>query len=273
MGLPRRVKGAVNEATQTRAVEWLARAGYPVSGVLHLLIAYLIVRVALGFGGDADQVGALATLDRTGGGALPLWIVAAGLIALAMWRFAEAVLGLHPGESTHAHRRDSPISDRLRAFGLGLLYCAVAFTAIQFALNVSRWGKDTTEGLSARLMQSGGGKAVLVIVGFVVAAIGAYYVHKGATRKFLNDLTVPGGRLMTVLGICGHVGEGLVLFAAGLSVIAATYMSDPAKATGLDAAVRSLGHAQFGTATLIAAATGFAAYGLYSFALARYSRM
>ena len=62
------VKGAVNEATQTRAVEWIARAGYPVNGILHLLIAYLIVRIALGFGGDADQTGALATLANSGGG-------------------------------------------------------------------------------------------------------------------------------------------------------------------------------------------------------------
>jgi hypothetical protein len=267
------VKGAANEATQTRVVEWIARAGYPISGILHLLIAYLIVRIALGFGGDADQTGALATLANSGGGAAPLWIVAAGLIALAMWRFAEALLGLHPAESAVAHHRDSPISDRLKAFGLGLIYCAVAFTAIQFALNVSRWGKGTTAGLSARLMQSGGGKTLLVIVGFAIAVIGAYYVHKGATRKFLNDLTVPGGRLITVLGVCGHVAEGLVLFAAGLSVIVATYVSDPARATGLDAAVKSLGDAQFGTAILIAAATGFAAYGLYCFALTRYSRM
>ena len=267
------VKGAVNEATQTRVIEWIARAGYPVSGLLHLLIAYLIVRIALGFGGEADQTGALATLSHSGGGALPLWIVTGGLAALALWRFAEAVLGLHPAESTHAHRRDSPISDRLKAFGLGLIYCAVAFTAIQTALDVSRWGKSTTAGLSARLMQSGGGKTVLVIAGFVIAAIGAYYVHKGATRKFLNDLTVPGGRLITVLGVCGHVAEGFVLFTVGLSVIVATHASDPAKATGLDAAVKSLGHAQFGTAILIAAATGFAAYGLYCIALTRYSRM
>lgn len=267
------VKGAVNEVTQTRVVEWIARAGYPISGLLHMLIAYVIVRIALGFGGEADQTGALATLAGSGGGALPLWIVAGGLIALALWRFAEAVLGLHPAESTHAHRRNSPISDRLKAFGLGLVYCAVAFTAIQFALDVSRWGKESTAGLSARLMQSGGGKTLLVIVGFVVAAIGAYYVHKGATRKFLNDLTIPGGRLITVLGVCGHVAEGLVLFAAGLSVIVATYVSNPAKATGLDAAVKSLGDSQFGTPLLIAAAIGFAAYGLYSLALARYSRM
>jgi hypothetical protein len=266
------VKGAVNDATQSRVVEWIARAGYPISGVLHLLIAYLIVRIALGFGGDADQTGALATLASSGG-ALPLWVVAGGLIALAMWRFAETVLGLHPGECTDADKRESPITPRLKAFGLALIYCGVAFTAIQFAMDVGQPGSGLTAGLSARLMQSGGGKAVLVVAGIVIAVIGAYYVHKGATRKFLKDLTVRGGRLITVLGVCGHVAEGSVLFAAGVSVIVATYVSDPAKATGLDAAVESLGHARFGTAILFVAAMGFAAYGLYSFALARCSRM
>jgi hypothetical protein len=267
------VKGAVNGATQSRVVEWTARAGYPISGVLHLLIAYLIVRIALGFGGDVDQTGALSTLAGSGGGAWPLWVVAAGLIALAMWRFAETVLGLHPGECIDAHKRESPITPRLKAFGLALIYCAVAFTAIQFAMDVGQRGSGLTAGLSARLMQSGGGKAVLVITGFMIAVIGAYYVHKGATRKFLNDLTVRDGRLITVLGVCGHVAEGSVLFAAGVSVIVATYVSDPAKATGLDAAVESLGRARFGTAILFVAAMGFAAYGLYSFALARCSRM
>ena len=273
MSLRSSVKGAVNEATQSRAVRVVARAGYPVSGVLHLLVAYVIMRIAFGLGGEADQRGALATLAGSGGGALPLWIVAGGLIALAMWRIAETVLGLHPGEDTDADKRTSPIGNRLKAFGLALVYCAVAFTAIQFALGVSRVDSATTVGLSARLMQSVAGKAVLVIAGAVMVAIGGYYVHKGATRKFLRDLTVPAGRLITVLGAIGHMAEGAVLCAAGVSVIAAAYLSDPTKATGLDAAVESLGRAPFGTAILIAAAAGFASYGLYSIALARYSRM
>lgn len=267
------LKSAVNGATGSRAVRFLARAGYPVSGTLHLLIAYTIARIALGFGGEADQNGALATLATEGGGAFSLWIVAGGLIALAMWRLAETVLGLHPGESTEAHKRDSPLFNRLRAFGLALVYCAVAFTAIQFALGARRRGSEQTAGLSARLMQSDGGKAVLVLAGLSIAVIGAYFVHKGASRKFLRDLTVPGGRLITVLGVSGHVAEGAVLFAAGLSVVVATYASDPAKSTGLDGAVKALGRTDYGSAILIVAAMGFAAYGLYSFALARYSRM
>lgn len=266
-------KGAVNWATGSRTVESIARAGYPVNGVLHLLIAYIIVRVAFGFTGDADQTGALATLADQRGGETSLWVVALGLVALAMWRLAETVLGLHPGEHTHAHLRESPLVNRLKAFGLAVLYLALAFTAAQFALGVGRQGSDRAVGLSARLMQSDGGNLLLVVVGVVVAAIGGYLVYKGVSRKFLGDLTVPGGRLITVLGVCGHVGEGVVLFAAGASVSGAPFLRDPTRAAGLDAAVETFGQARFGQTILVVAAAGFAAYGLYSFALTRYSRM
>lgn len=266
-------KGAVNRATESRTVESIARAGYPVSGLLHLLIAYIIVRIAFGFRGEADQTGALAVLAEQRGGSVSLWVVAFGLFALSMWRLAEVVLGLHPGESTRADRRHTPPVNRLKAFGLAVVYLALTFAAVQFAVGVGRRGSERAEGLSARLMQSGGGKAVLVAAGVAIAAFGGYFIYKGASRKFLADLTVPGGRLMTTLGFVGHVGEGIVLFGAGILVLGASFLQDPSRATGLDAAVRALGQTEYGQTTLLAAAAGFAAYGLYSVALTKYSRM
>lgn len=56
-------------------------------------------------------------------------------------------------------------------------------------------------------------------------------------------------------------------------MIAATLSSDPAKATGFDGAVKTLGEAPFGKLLLIVAALGIAAYGLYSFVMARHARM
>ncbi|PRC61705.1 hypothetical protein C6A85_07090, partial [Mycobacterium sp. ITM-2017-0098] len=76
-----------------------------------------------------------------------LWIVAFGLVALAMWRLAETVLGLHPGESTHADLRESPLMNRLKALGLAMVYFALAFAAVQFALGVGRQGSQRAEGL------------------------------------------------------------------------------------------------------------------------------
>jgi hypothetical protein len=266
-------KRAVNRATDNRTLQRMARAGYLISGTLHLLVASIIVRIALGSEGEADQTGALATLATRPGGTATLYVVAAGLVALAMWRLCECVLGLHPAEHSAAHERESPIMHRLKAFGLALIYGALAFTAIQFALGAQVRGSRQTVGISARLMQSGGGKAVLVVVGFGIVVIGGYYAHKGASRKFLDDLNTPCGRLVTALGVCGHIAEGLVLSAVGISVIVATFLGDPAKAAGLDGAVKAFDSTRFGGAILIAAAVGFAAYGLYSLALTRYSRM
>jgi Domain of Unknown Function (DUF1206) len=266
-------KSAVNRATDNRVLQRVARAGYAISGTLHLLVAGIIVRIAFGFRGEADQTGALATLASRPGGTVTLYVVTAGLIALALWRLSESVLGLHPAEHSDAHKRESPIAHRLKAFGLALVYGAVASTAIQFAIGAHARASGQTAGLSARLMQSVGGKAVLVVVGAVIVVIGSYYAHKGASRKFLNDLNVDGGRLLTALGVCGHIAEGLVLSAVGISVMVATFLGDPAKASGLDGAVKALGSTRFGGAILIAAAVGFAAYGCYSFALTRYSRM
>ena len=187
-------KSAVNSATGNRALQRVARAGYLISGALHLLVASIIMRIAFGLKGEADQTGALATLASRPGGTATLYVVTAGLVALAMWRLCESVLGLHPAEHPDAHKRKSPIAHRLKAFGLALIYGAVALTAIQFALGAQARGSRQTAGVSARLMQSGGGKAVLVIVGFVIVGIGGYYAHKGASRRFLNDLNTDGGR-------------------------------------------------------------------------------
>jgi type IV secretory pathway VirB2 component (pilin) len=56
-------------------------------------------------------------------------------------------------------------------------------------------------------------------------------------------------------------------------VIVATLTADPAKAAGIDAAVKTLGEAPFGKILLLIAALGIAAYGAYCFAMARFARM
>ncbi|MGV0835739.1 DUF1206 domain-containing protein [Mycolicibacterium thermoresistibile] len=265
------VNDAVHRATSSRSLQWVARAGYPVSGLLHLLIGYIILRIAFGLGGDADQTGALATVGRTG--AVSLWIVAFGLFALALWRLAETFVGLRPGEREPDDPDDTAATDRLKALGLAVLYCALAFTAVQFALGAVQRGSERSVGLSARMMQSVAGTVVLVLIGMAVVAVGGYYVYKGAAKKFIDDLTVPGGPVVIALGVFGHVAEGLVLAGAGVLVVSAALTSDPSQAAGLDGAVKALGQEPFGTAVMIAAALGFAAHGLYTFTLTRYARM
>lgn len=270
--IPDPVRAGVERATGSRWARLVARAGYPISGTLHLLVACIIVRIALGSGGDADQSGALETIAATRWGTVALGVVAFGLFALALWRVAESLIGLHPYESG-TDPEDSRIVNRLKALGLAVVYTAVAVTALRFAFGSRTTSGQTNAGISARLMQSDGGKMVLIAVGAAMIVIGGYYAFKGASRRFLDDLVVDGGPALIALAVCGYVAEGLVLVMAGGLVIVASVDADPTKARGIDAAVKALGNGPYGTGLLLLAGAGFASYGVYSFALTRYSRM
>lgn len=240
--------------------ERAARAGFAASGVLHFLIAFIVARLAIGVGGNADQSGALAALAAQPGGAVMLWVAAVVLAALGVWYLVEMFVG---GDA----------KDRVKSAAVGVVYLSLAFSAANFAMGSGQSSGQQNAGLSAQLMQSGWGKAVLVIVALVLIGVGGYHVYKGATKKFFDDLNVSGGTAITWIGIVGYIAKGAVLAGAGILVIVATFTSDPAKASGVDAAVKTLGGAPFGQFLLIVAALGLAAYGAYGFVHARYADM
>jgi hypothetical protein len=241
--------------------------------VLHVLIGYIVLQIAVGSGGSADQTGALATLAHSTGGQPMLWAAAAGSVALGLWRLAETVLAPHPSERSSNVQDKGRATKRLNSFGLFVLYLAMAYSALRFAMGSGQGSAERNSGLSAQLMQSGLGKVVLIGVGLAIVVVGGHHVYKGATRRFVKDLTVHGGPVVTLVGIAGHVAKGLVLAGMGLLVIVATITSDPAKASGIDGAVKTFGAAPFGMALLVVAALGFGAFGVYSFVRSRYCRL
>lgn len=265
--------GVAHRATGSDAFEYTARAGFAASGVLHLLVAYIIAQLAFtGSGGNADQSGALATLAGQTGGKIVLWIAAVGLVALGLWRIAEAVMGAKPKERS-GQSGDNPAWKRGKSLALAVVNFAIALSAARFAMGSGQSSSRQNSGMSAQLMQSGWGKVVLIAVGIGVLAVGGYHVYKGVSQKFLDELTVSGGRWITATGVAGYTAKGLVLGGAGLLVIIATLQADPAKASGLDAAVKTLGQAPFGKFLLILAALGIAAFGAYSLVRSKYNRM
>jgi hypothetical protein len=267
------IQRVADKATDSDAFEYAARAGFAVSGVLHLLVAYIILRIAFGSGGIADQSGALATLAGQSGGTLILWVVAVGLAALGLWRIAEAIVGPKPGERSGRGNDDTPAWKRVKSVGLAVVNFAIAYSAARFAVGSGQQSSQQNAGLSAQLMESGWGRTVLILVGLGLAAVGGYHVYKGASKKFLKDLRVSGGTGITAVGVTGYVAKGVVLAGAGVLVIVATLQADPSKATGFDAAVKTLGHAPFGRVLLVVAALGVASFGAYTFLRSRHGRM
>jgi hypothetical protein len=267
------LQGVAHRATDNDAFEYLARAGFAVSGLLHLLVAYIILRIAFGSGGNADQSGALATLAGRPGGTVILWVAAAGLAALGLWRIAEALVGSKPGEQFARSDGDTSAWQRVKPVGLAIVNFAIAVSAARFAMGSGQQSSQQNAGLSAQMMQTSWGKTILILIALGLIAVGGYHVYKGAAKRFLKDLRVYGGTGITAVGVTGYVAKGVVLAGAGVLVIVATLQADPSKATGFDAAVKTLGHAPYGKALLIIAALGIAAFGAYSFVRSRYGRM
>ena len=106
--------------------------------------------------------------------------------------------------------------------------------------------------------------------------MGVYGIIKGSTRKFVEDLESGAekgkvGSGIILAGIIGYVARGVAFLVLGGLVGWAAVSSDPEKASGMDAALRTIGQQPFGAVLLSLVALGFMLYGIYSIARAKYT--
>src|SRR5680860_5996 len=265
----RGVQGTARRAADSGALEAVARFGYAVSGVLHILIGLIAVQIAVGTGGgSADQTGALSQVASQPFGEVLLWVGAVALLALGLWQLTEAVWG---GAGTDRAKH------KAKAAGKGIVYLALAYTTSSFARGGSSSSSGQSSDVTADLMGSGAGRLLVAALGLAVIGIGAYHVVKGAKKKFLQDLNTTGGGhvggAVTRLGQLGYLAKGIALGVVGVLFVVAAARTDPSQATGLDGGLKPLGEQVGGPVILVVVGLGFVAYGLYSFARARYARM
>lgn len=255
------VREAAHNASDNPVVEWGARLGYVVSGLLHLLIGWLALEVALGHNNkQASQSGALATLAKQPFGDLVLWLAVVGFALLAVWQLTEVVTQRENG-------------DRAKAAGKAVLYLALAWSSYKFATGKGSSSNKQTQDFTAKLMDQPAGRILVGVIGLAVIAVGGYHVYKGLKEKFLRDLQEHPGRWAVIAGKVGYVAKGVALAVVGLLFVIAAFQHKASKSTGLDGALRTMRDAPFGKVVLIAVAIGIAAYGVYSFARARYARI
>jgi hypothetical protein len=259
---------AASRLQDSTPLKALARGGFVVNGLLHIIIGFIAVSVAFGGGGSADQGGALQALTSSPGGALVLWVVVIGLWALGLFQILEAAL-------VRGTDKDAWI-DRAKEGGKGIAYLAVGFTAFTAAKGGQTDSGQQTQSLSAQLLATPGGVILLVVVALAVAGIGVYFVVKGAKQKFLEDIDEPQGtpkKAIKVLGIGGYIAKGVALVVVGILFAVAAFTADPSEATGLDGALKALAELPFGVVILTLVGLGFVFYGIYCFIRAKYARL
>jgi succinate dehydrogenase/fumarate reductase cytochrome b subunit len=263
---------AVSEAasaSRSPALRILARAGFVFIGLVHILIGFIALQIDRGQGGQADQSGAIGSLASKPGGAFLLWAGFAACAALALWMVSEAVF-----EARSEDDSKKKLQKAGAAVGKAVVFGFLAFTFSVFASGGSKNSSQSASDFTAKLMGSPAGVVLLIAVGLAIIGAGVFYVYRGVTRKFMEDLQDPGNARTAVewIGTIGYAAKGVVLAVVGILVIVAAATADPSKSSGLDGGLKTLGSQPYGVFLLAAIAAGLVCYGVYSMARARYGR-
>ena len=260
---------AVHDVADSRPVKLLGRIGLIAYGVVHLLIAWLVVQVPFGEPEKADKKGALQQIASTSPGAFLLWVITAGLGALVLWQLAEAIWG-HRGLPAGRQALRRAINAAEAAIFAVLAYSAGSIAATGGAPSVSK-------SFAAAVFDLPGGWFLVALGGIGLVAGWAYAVYRGVRKEFRRELDMRGQpakrvRLVTRVGQVGWCALGVVYGLPGVLLVVSGLQYDPKEPVGLDAGLQALGRQPFGAPLLVALAAGLAAFAVYCFFDARYRK-
>ena len=262
----RKAADVAEEAANSQAFAAVARAGYAVSGLLHLLIGVIAIQLAVGRSGEADVSGAVTELANKPAGPLLLWACFGACAALALWQLGNAILGYRIAS-------DNKLTKRLSALGQALVFAALAATIMSFVVGRGQNSRESSSDFTVTLMKAPFGVFLLIAIGTGVAITGIVFAVRGFRRKFTKDLSLsssPGvHKFQLWVGVSGYIAKGIALFLVGLLVVIAAVRAQPEQSTGLDGSLKALKEQPYGPYLLAAVALGLIAYGLFLMVKAR----
>ena len=267
-------RGKSEQAGDSASLEVLARVGLIAYGVVHLLIGWLALHIGWGTSTSksADVSGALRTLADQPFGKILLWLVAVGLVALALWQASEAIWGYRNREGAKRVRK------QVTSGAKAAVYAALAVSAASVALGSGSLSSQSERQTTSGVLAWPAGQVIVVITGLIIIGVGVAGMVKGVTKSFSEEIDTssmsPVARKgVARLGQVGYIAKGVALGVVGglLSYAALTF--ERRKAQGLDGALHTILAQPFGRFLLTAVALGFMAFGLFAMLQSRYRRM
>jgi hypothetical protein len=266
--------GKAEQAGDSTSLEVLARVGLIAYGVVHLLIGWLAVQIAWGASDSksADTSGALRTLADQPFGKVVLWLVAVGLVALALWQASEAIWGYRNCESPKRVRK------KATSWAKAVVYAALGVSAAAVALGSGSSSSQSQQQATTGVLAWPAGEVIVIAAGLIIIGVGVAGVVKGVRKSFNEEIdsssmSPVARKSVERLGQVGYIGKGVALGVLGglLSYAALTF--DRQKAPGLDGTMQTIVAQPFGRFLLTAVALAFVAFGLFALIQSRYRPM
>jgi hypothetical protein len=265
--------GKAKQAGDSASLVVLARAGLVAYAAVYLLIGWLALQMAWGGSGkSADSSGALKTVADQPFGKFLLWLVAIGLVALALWQASETMWGYRDHDGAERLRK------RATSGAKAVFYAALGVSSASVALGSSASSSQSQQHTTAGVLAWPGGKVIVVVAGLIIIGVGVGAVVKGVTESFAEEIDTssmsPGARQgVERLGQVGYIAKGVALGLVGGLLGYAALTFERRKARGLDGALQTVLAQPFGRYLLTAVALGFVAFGLFAILQSRYRRM
>jgi Domain of Unknown Function (DUF1206) len=271
--MPTKASGRTEQAGDSTSLEMVARAGLIAYGLVHLLIGWLAVQIAWSASDskNADTSGALKTLVSQPFGKILLWLVAVGLVALALWQASEAIWGYRNRDGAERARK------QLASGASAVIYAALGISAASVALGSRSSSSQSQKQATSGVLAWPAGRVIVVVAGLIIIGVGVAHVVKGVKKSFAEEIDTssmsPAARKgVAQLGQIGYIAKGVALGLVGGLLSYATLTFDRQK-QGLDGAMQTILAQPFGKFLLTAAALGFVAFGVFAMLQSRYRRM
>jgi Domain of Unknown Function (DUF1206) len=209
-----------------------------------------------------DAEGAVGTIAHTPGGAIALAVAAIGLFAFALWQVTAAAIGF--GWASGGER----VRKRVGAVAKAIATTGLAVIVVNYLTGMGSAGETMVQRTVAQVLALPAGRVLLGLAAALILGIAAAMTYTGVRRTFMGDLDVrrlaPRMRhAIEVVGAAGHLARAVAVGVVGVLAGAAALRADPARAGGLDTALRALGSTVPGVWLLAVVAVGFAAFGLF----------
>ncbi|MFD3564058.1 DUF1206 domain-containing protein [Streptomyces sp. NPDC058686] len=272
-----RGRGQARRAANSTAVAAGARAGFVARGIIYVLIGVLSLRISFSDGGgkQADRGGAIAEIAGKPFGAALLWLLGAALAGMALWRLSGAAFGQAGPDGRRANKR-------AMAAGRAVFYGFVSYSVLSYAAGDKSSGSgasdENSRDVTAKVLDWPAGQWIVAIAGAAVTAAGVWIAVRALRRKFQEHLKMSGmspkiRQVVTVLGVFGGTARGVVFAAAGGFALTAAVQHKAGKAKGMDDTLRSFADTPVGPWLLMLIAVGLMAYGMFSWASARWRKL
>ena len=269
--MPTSGRNVARQVGDSTSLELLARAGLTVYGVIHILVGWLALLMA--WGGSAvessDLSGVLRTLADQPFGKILLWLVAVGMVALALWQVSESIWGYR--------NREGAKRKQVASGAKAVVYAALGVSAARVALGSGSSSSVQQQEATSGVLTLPAGRVMVVVAGMIIIGVGVTHVVKGVKKSFLEEIVTSSmssvARQGAIrLGQIGYIAKGISVGAVGGLLTYATVTFDP-QMEGLDGALQTILAQPSGKFLLTVLALGFMAFGLFAMLQSRYRRM